>query len=307
MVAKMQRSAFADFEWDDARILLAAYRHHTLRAAAAALGVNASTIARRLDALEDALGSHLFDRTQDGLLPTAGAEQLLPHAERLEQAALGLAAAAEGFERAPEGVVRITAAPGVADHFVAPALPKLLARYPGLRVELDASIGYSDLTRGEADLALRALRPTSGDLVSVKLLTARDAVLGSRAYVQELGALRSLDDARWLTWGHDLGHLSSARWLVERVAAGQIVLRSSSINALLSAAEHGLGLLLLPESFTRVRPLVCAKLAPALAKVAASLPGLDLWLVGHRALRDVPKIAAVWQFIVEELARSRQR
>src|SRR5262245_48032447 len=101
-----------DFNWDDARVLLALQRRRTLRGAAEELGVNASTIGRRLSALEDALAARLFDRTQDGVLPTSASELLLAHAERLEQAALGLSAAVAGFERQPEGVVRITAPPG---------------------------------------------------------------------------------------------------------------------------------------------------------------------------------------------------
>ena len=97
---------------DDARVLLALHRERTLRGAAQTLGVNASTIGRRLDALEKALQARLFDRRLDGVQPTEAAERLLVHAEQLEQAALGLLAAADGLEREPEGVVRLSALPG---------------------------------------------------------------------------------------------------------------------------------------------------------------------------------------------------
>ena len=292
-------------DWDDVRVLLALCRQGTLRGAADALRVNASTVGRRLDALEAALATRLFDRMKDGVAPTAAAEQLLAHAERVEQAALSLAAAAEGFEREPEGLVRISALPGVADHYVAPALPRLLARHPGLRIELEASIGYSDLSRREADLALRTSRPEAGDLVAVKLMERRASVLGAPAYVRSLGTLARATDARWLTWGHDLSHLPDARWIGTRVPEEAIALRSSSINALLAAAEAGLGLLLLSDRFTQLRPLVAARLAPALAGELTTLPPVQLWLVGHRALRDVPRIAAVWRFIVEEVGKER--
>ncbi len=315
MAAKMQHRpeplsrgpAGAEFDWDDARVLLALFRSRTLRGAASALRVNASTIGRRLEALEQALAARLFDRTQDGVLPTAAAEQLIAHAERIEQAALGLASAAEGFEREPEGVVRITAPPGVADHFVAPALPKLLERYPQLRVELDASIGYSDLTRREADLALRTTRPSTGDLLAIKLTEEPDVILGAPDYVRELGSLRSYADARWLTWGHDLALLPTTRWVLERVHESSIVLRTSSINALLGAAEAGLGLALLSRSYAQLRPLVPALVAPKLAADVGSLPTLELWLVGHRALREVPRVAAVWDFVLEAFARAGRR
>ena len=80
-------------------------------------------------------------------------------------------------------------------------------------------------------------------------------------------------------------------------------MRSSSINALLSAAEHGVGLVLLTDAFRRVRPLVPAKLSPKIAAQTGDLTKLELWLVGHRALRDVPRVAVVWDFIIEELTR----
>jgi DNA-binding transcriptional LysR family regulator len=295
------RSSVAEaFDWDDARVLLALFRKRTLRGAAQSLQINPSTIGRRLDALESSLRTRLFDRSLDGVQPTAAAERLLPHAESLEQAAVGLVSASEGFERKPEGVVRISCMPGVADHFVAPALGRLIERYPGLRIELDSSIGYADLTRREADLALRTSRPSSGDLVALKLTEDRDAVLGSKAYVRELGTLENLKDARWLGWGHELDALPTSRWLAERVPESSVVLRSSSINSLLGAAESGLGLVLLSKAFCRVRPLFEASLGRALAAEAASLPVLDLWLVGHRALRDVPRIAAVWDSFVRE-------
>jgi DNA-binding transcriptional LysR family regulator len=137
----------------------------------------------------------------------------------------------------------------------------------------------------------------------VKLMEDRDSILGSREYLRELGTLKKLSDARWLTWGHDLDLLPTSRWLAERVPETSIVLRSSSINALLSAAESGLGLVLLSKAFCRVRPIIEAALAPALAREAETLPMLELWLVGHRALREVPRIAAVWDLISEEFAR----
>lgn len=302
MAAKTQQHR-ERFDWDDARVLLALFRKRTLRGAAHQLSVNATTIGRRLEALEAALGARLFDRTGEGVLPTAAAERLLPHAEQLEQAALGLAAAAVGFEREPEGVVRISAVPGLADHFVAPSAIRLLRKYPKLQLEIDSSIGYADLTRREADLALRIVRPTTGDLVAQKLNETPDVILGSAAYVKELGTLKRFADARWLGWGHDLDGLPSAVWLREHVPESAVILRSSSIQALLGAAESGAGLVVLSRSFIGVRPLVEARLSAALAASARELPSLELWLVGHRALREVPRISVVWQFILDEVAR----
>jgi DNA-binding transcriptional LysR family regulator len=291
-----------EFSWDDVRVFLALFRARTLSSAAIRLGVNASTVGRRLDALEGALGARLFDRTPDGVAPTAATEHLLGHAERLEQAAHALGGAVAGFEARPEGVVRITAPPGVADHFLAPALPRLLARYPDIRVELDASIRQLDLTRREADLALRAVRPERGDLVTVKIADEQDRLFTNSAYAAELGTIRDLGDARWIGWERDLAHIPSARWLNERVPESKIVLRTSSIGAQLSAAEAGLGVVLLPDSYGKRESLSAVRLSAALRESLPPTPRESLWLVGHRATRDVPRIAAVWETVLDALA-----
>lgn len=288
--------------WDDARVLLALLGARSLSGAAARLGVNASTISRRLDALEAALGAHLFDRTPDGVLPTAAAEALGPHAEAMERAAADLALAVQGREAAPEGEVRLTAPPGLAQYLVAPALPGLVRRHPRLRLHLDASVEYADLTRREADLALRMARPTVGDLVVKRLGELRGGAFTGAAYAAELGTLRSLDEARWITWGDDLAYLASAQLLAERVPAERLVLRTSHMGTQLTAAHGGVGLVLVDPSSARQAGLVEVQLAPALRRALPPLRGGELWLVAHRALREVPRIAAVWTFLAE-LAR----
>jgi DNA-binding transcriptional LysR family regulator len=291
-----------DLRWDHARVLLALLQARSLSGAGVRLGVNASTVSRRLDALEAALGAHLFDRTPDGVLPTAAAEALGPHAEAMERAADGLALAAQGRESAPEGEVRLTAPPGLVQYLVAPALPRLLRRHPRLRLHVDASIGYADLTRREADLALRMARPTSGDLVVKRLGELGGGAFAGPAYAAELGPLRRLDQARWITWGDDLAHLVPARLLAERVPPERLVLRTSHMGAQLAAALAGVGAVLADPQSAAAAGLVELRLAPALRRALPAVSGGELWLVVHRALRELPRIAAVWAFL-EEVAR----
>lgn len=289
------------FSWDDVRVLLALVRARTLSVAAIRLGVNASTVGRRLDTLEAALGARLFDRTRDGLAPTVACGQLLEHAEQLERAAHALRGVAQAFEAGPAGVVRITAPPAVAEHFLAPALLRLMSRYPELRVELDVSVRNLDLTRREADLALRAVRPERGDLVAVKIADEQDRLFTSPAYSAALGTIRELGDARWIGWERDMAHLPSARWLNERVPGAKVVLRTNSIGAQLGAAEAGLGVVLLPDSYGKRRTLTAVRLAPSLRASLPPTPRQSLWLVGHRASRNIPRIAAVWETILDAL------
>lgn len=296
----------AALDWDQIRVFLAVTRAGQLAAAAARLGLDVSTVSRRLDRLEEVLGVELFERSRDGTLPSAAAEAMLPAAEEMEQSLARFTAAVDAVETVAEGVVRLTAPPGVADAFVAPLLARFRELYPRLRVELEASIGYADLTRREADLALRAVRPQSGDLVAVRIVTTRAVPLASPAYAAELGKLKLWKDARWIAWAPDLMHIPTGRWLAERGLGDAAVLRTNHFASQLAAAEAGLGVVLAAEVFSAVRRLTPVVTARTLAAERDTLPSEELWLVGHRALRSVPRIAALWEFLARELAEPRR-
>src|SRR5262249_26867465 len=157
----------------------------------------------------------------------------------------GLGGAVSGFEATPEGMVRLTATPAVAEALIAPAIARLRKRYPGLVLEIDASIPYADLARREADLAVRLTRPSSGDLLSVKLADVPSIIVAARPLAASLGALRALGDAPWLAWESSLGHLPDARWVSANVPTSAVVMRTNSVGTLLRAAEDGAGVLLI--------------------------------------------------------------
>jgi DNA-binding transcriptional LysR family regulator len=301
--AKLRTSArAAPLDWAQVSLFLAVFRERSLARASERLAVDVSTISRRLDRLEEELGGALFDRTRDGTTPTLLAEQMMPHAEEMELAAIRFAAAGAKVETEASGVVRLTAPPGIADAFLAPGLAALHRRHPKLVVELDASVGYADLTRREADLAIRAVRPTSGELVTTKLVTARAAPLASASYARELGKLRALETARWIVWGDDLAHLPDAQWLKKHAPKVEPVFRTSHFASQLAAARAGLGVVITAQPFTTTG-LVEVAHARSLDGAWSELPTGTLWLVGHRALRHVPRVAAVWAFVLEALGR----
>lgn len=286
-----------DYRWDDLRAFLAVWRAGSLSGAAVTLGVNPSTVGRRLDALQDALDTQLFERTPEGVVATLAAEQLLPFAEGVEQAHVGFARALSGLEREPEGRVRVTGPPGLIDHFVAPALGDLRSAFPRLSVVLDASVGYADLSRGEADIALRAVRPTHGDLVSQQLGPFSSAVVGAAGLAA--GPARALEGLPWSQWSDELLHIPDARWVAEHVPDTAIVLRTGSFAAMVEAARAGVAVFFAPEPFARLEGLGQVPLVahPALQRV----PAQPIHLVGHQALRRVPRVAVVWSFLRELL------
>lgn len=284
--------------WDDLEVLLAVGRAGTLSGAAAELGVNTSTVARRLDAMEAGLGVHLFDRRPTGLGATELAESLMPVAEAMERAAADALRLVAGRETQPVGTVRLTAPPGVANWILAPALGELRARYRRLSIELDASVGYADLTRREADIALRMGRPRGGDLVATRLVST-DFVAVAAPSVTERGNVRDPDDLDWIAWSDDLSHLDDARWLSAHVSPERIALKTRSMDAQIHAAKAGLGALLLPRPFVAITGLTPVRWTRGGAKRLAAMPSGALWMVGHRALRNVPRIEAVWSFLLE--------
>ncbi|HMG22112.1 MAG TPA: LysR family transcriptional regulator [Kofleriaceae bacterium] len=290
--------------WDDVRLFLALCRSPTVGAAARALGVDGSTVSRRLAALEAELQAALFDRGRDGIAATKAAEDLMPVAEEIEAVVQRFAAAAAGLEREVAGLVRITCPPDVAEVIVAPVLRELRARHPELRFHIAAGEAVLDLARREADLALRTVRPVSGDLLVTRLATVRWVVAAAPAVAAELGALRRWTAAPWIGWSERFAHVGPARWHTEHVASDPAV-RSDSLAVQLSAVKAGLGVALVPEPSVAHYGLAPVALAPRLRAAAAACPVDDLFLVTHRALRDVPRVRAVWDGLVARLAGSR--
>jgi DNA-binding transcriptional LysR family regulator len=286
-------------QWDDVRLFLALCRARTVGEAAGKLGVDASTVSRRLSALEGALAASLFDRGRDGVAPTAAAEELMPVAEQIEEMMNRFASAAEGLEREVTGLVRITCPPDVAEVVIAPLLAELLREHPGLRVALDAGEPIVDLTRHEADIALRTARPERGDLVMTKLMTFRWVLAAAPQVARTLGALRAWGDAPWIGWGPRYSRIAPARWFEAHVKGVEPVVRSDSLNVQVATVASGVGVGLLPEPSIAAYDLAPVKVSTSLREAAAEWPADDFFLVTHRALKDVPRVRVVWDCLVK--------
>ncbi len=285
--------------WTDLEIFLATWRAGSLVGAAQALGVHGSTAGRRLDNLEAALGIQLFERTPEGVIATLAAERLHPWAEAVDQAHTAFQQALHGLEQEPVGTVRVTGPPGLVDHFVAPALGRLREQFPGLTVVLDASVGYADLSRGDADIALRAHRPDRGDLVVRRLGPFPPCVVGAADRFADAAPVSDLSTLPWVQWGDDLLHIPDARWVSEHVAPTAYVLRTSSFAGQLEATRRGAVVTFCAAPFATLPGLCAVPLAGAAAQAQARAPSQPLWLVGHRALRSVPRVAVVWAFLLD--------
>ncbi len=299
MAAKMQDGG--EPRWGDIRVFLAVYRQQSFGAAAARLGMDTSTVSRHIARLEGALGLTLFERTHQGLLHTRVAERVLGAAEAMEAAYGRLTREATDVERVVEGTVRLSVAPGMADMFIAPLLGRLRDEHPNIHIELDASVRPRDLTRQEADLAVRSVRLKGADLVVTKLGEAAWLPATSPALAAQLAPVESWSDCPWITWDRNLARLEPARWVARYADRADIVLRTSHFSSQLAAAEASLGVVLMPAPYIWARGLARVEYAPTLAASIKAAPVDGLWLVGHRILRDVPRIDAVWTFLNREL------
>lgn len=289
--------------WDDVRLFLALGRARTVGEAAKALGIDPSTVSRRLAALEEALGATLFSRSRDGITPTKAAEDLLPAAEEVERGVARFSNAVDTLEREVSGLVRMTCPGDVADVVVVPTLHELLAKHPRLRVALEPSESVVDLTRREADIALRVVRPTRGDLVMTRVATARWIAVASPELARRLGVLRAWGDAPWIGWSERHANVPAARWLAEHGREVEPVLTSDSLTTQIAAVRAGLGVALVPSPSVSHYGLVAVALDEPLNAGAAAWPADDLFLVTHGALRDVPRVHVVWEALVESFRR----
>ncbi|MEM9071923.1 MAG: LysR family transcriptional regulator [Myxococcota bacterium] len=295
----MQGTALEALNWDDVRLFLVLGRSRTLGEAALELGVDASTASRRLSALEETLGAQLFERGRGGIQPTESADALMPIAEEIEHAMARFSHQADAFEQEVSGSVRVTCPPDAAEALLIPLLPGLLARHPKLHIEVDGNAQLLDVARREADLALRIVRPTSGSLV-VRRLFAVEWIVAARPDVAEnLGTVRDWAKLPWIGWGSRYADAPACRWHQTYVGHAP-ALTSDNLRLQIAMVNAGLGVALIPSRSIAHYGLTPLKLSRRLKGDAKKWPTNEVYLVAHEALRRVPRVRAVWDYLVEQ-------
>jgi DNA-binding transcriptional LysR family regulator len=288
------------FDWDDLRVLLAVHRSGSLARAAAELGVNPTTVSRRISSLEEQVAARLFDRTSDGWVTTSTGRELAAHAECMEAEAIAALREVEGADRRLSGKVRVTGTEMLVTRFLMPALPRFHARYPEILLDLHCSPRTVSLARREADIALRLARPVEEDVVTRKIATIQLAFYASPAYLQEQGVPERPDES---LAGHCVLMFADARafalenaWLEPRLGGARVLLRSDSVSSIYAGVTAGLGIALLPRAV--------ADLDPALTRIeTASAPEPRVvWQTVHRDLKDTARVRAVLDFLGEVLS-----
>lgn len=270
-----------DLDWNDLRYVLWISRTGRLAGAAGKLGVNETTVARRLTRVERLLRVRLFERDAGVLRPTDSGRIVIRRAERIE---LDVDAVRDGVTSADSmavGKVRITAMPLVLNYILIPNLPKLLRSYPRLQLELNVDPRNLSVTNREADIALRMARPDK----EYRAVARRVGVVDYAVY----GASRR-HSLPWITYDSSWSHLPHVRWMAKAVGSDREAMASVVVNdseLALNVVRAGLGRSLLP---CRIGDVV-----RELSRLSGAKPVLsrEMWLIVHPDLKHLARVRAV--------------
>jgi DNA-binding transcriptional LysR family regulator len=291
-------------DWNDLRVFLALYRRGTFAGAGRELAVNATTAARRLDALEQSVATQLFARTADGLVPTAAGEGIIEAAEQIERQTQLIASSVGGEDARLAGNVRLAVTETFAVGFLIDHLGPFRRMHPDIDVELNTSDFNVDLARSGADVAVRFREPGAGpgaaapghfEVLSKRATSIGIAVFASRDYLDRAGCPANAEDVD----GHDVvvpldhaTHLPGISWAASVKSRTRVALRSDGLEAIAAASAAGLGLCAVP-SFLALRHDNLLRVSPP-----DVIDSRDVWLLMPADLRRVARVRAVWDFLV---------
>jgi DNA-binding transcriptional LysR family regulator len=297
--AKVQNSAM--FDWNDLRAFLAVAETGSTLAAGRRLRVSQTTAARRVAALEEALGLTLFERRQAGYALTPHGEALIEAARGVEAAAAGFAETAASLSRDTTGTVRLTTLEIYAHTILPPILRDLHEAHPGIIIDLDTSEEQRDLAAGAADIALRtSASPSGGGLVGRRIAHDPWTLYCSRGYAALHPRPHTREDlgAHPFIGGGGPGLWRRYRaWLQRLGLEDAVAMHHDTAAGLLASVRAGFGITVLPSFF--------AERDADLVRCVDPVAGDDtsLWLLTHERLRHVPRVRAVMDFLGDRLTR----
>ncbi|NJO38108.1 MAG: LysR family transcriptional regulator [Rhizobiales bacterium] len=287
--------------WDDLRFVLAVADHGSVASAARRLGVNHTTVLRRVHAFEEAKAIRLFERLSTGYVLTAEGEQLVAAARSIDDTVAALERRIAGQDLKLEGVIRVT----TTDTFMASVLPPHFAsfrrQHPRITIELALTNSQLNLTKRDADVAIRPARELPAPLIGERVADVGFAIFGAKTYLET----RSPDPLslghRWLGGDEMLANSPMARWMHRHVPAAHVVFRADSFVALHQAVRAGLGLAIIP--------CCLGDRDPALTRLHAQPDELTtgLWVLTHQDLIKAARMRAFIEHMVRALAADRAR
>lgn len=279
-------------DWNDLRVFLTLAEEGQLTAAAKRLHVSHPTIARRIKALETAIGARLFDRLPDRFVLTPAGEQLLADTRKMQQAAESIDRRSAGLIDMAQGVVRLSAGEAMTG-FIAAHLPRLRRNLQCVEFELSASHTLANLSRREADLLIREQVPDLASIVTRKLGRAAYAVYAKTGTKIRDTSPEALRQHTWLGFDDDHTYMPGQAWTRDLLIGRRPQIRVNDWLVMRNAVGAGAGLAVLP--------CYLADHDPGLQRIGGILPDVvaDQWLLVHRDLRTLPRIRAVMDQLVD--------
>lgn len=291
-------------QWDDLRIFLAVCEAGSLSGGARRLKISQPTLSRRIAEMEYEIGEPLFVRKNQGVTLTKAGTRLLPAAQGMAQWATEATRSLDAKNSPVSGRVRITAAPSYAFDFLAPIAERLKRKHPQITLEVLASTERLNLSRGEADIALRRYPSDDPDLIAVDEVVVPIGVYASRDYAQRLPSKYDFRDLDWIVWAGDREMVSPNPELAARIPDFRPVFTSDDYSVQVAACQAGVGAMILLKTSHRLkRP---GELVELKLELPSSLRA-ELTIVCHKRMTDLPKVRTVVDVLRQEFADLRKR
>jgi DNA-binding transcriptional LysR family regulator len=285
-------------DWDLLRYFMRVARLGSLTKAAEQLKTTQATVCRRIDMLESELGVALFSRSPQGYSLTQEGRDFLPKAQSIEDQMLDLqrSQSQPKSDQNLNGTVRLATAENLATAILLPSLGVLRTQHPDLKLELATGVRSVSMTRREADLSLRLVRPTQNSMTIRKLGTQAHAVYASKEYAKTHCLSLGLSDLRHtdlVGWDDEFASLQMAQWLHKTTDGKPLSLTTTSLLPQIIALRSGLGVAVLPCFLGDAQPELCRVVEPD------DVFAQDIWLTFDAALSKVPRIRVVVDWVVD--------
>lgn len=281
--------------WDDLRFILAIGKEGSLSGAARRLGVNHATVFRRLKGMEDSIGVRLFERQPDGYVATTAGAEAIEIAEELEEKVATLERRIIGRDCKPSGTVRLTTVESILLEVFPPMVDRFRAKHPEIELELISSTAQLNLSRRDADVAVRATTTPPELLVGRRLAGIASAAYAPLSYEPPEG-LADLGRLPWIGYDESLAHLKAARWLTRFLGEKPPAIRVNSVLSVKTMVEAGVGVGFMPCFMGDISDKLQRVVDPDQRWSS------ELWILTHPDLRHVPRVRAVMDHFAEEIA-----
>jgi DNA-binding transcriptional LysR family regulator len=293
---------YKNLAWDDFRLIKAIAEVRSLPAAAALLGINHSTVFRRLGQIEEALGAKLFERHRSGYTLTTAGDEMVALAQRVDEDITAFTRKMAGRELAPAGELRVTTNDSLLIHLLTPLFAKFRKQCHDVRLDVVLANQELNLSKRDADVAIRATDNPPETLVGRRVASIAWALYGRAEDFPDPQAINpdSLFERDWVSLGDNLATLKAVKFVREHVPPERIGYKVNTVLGLAEAVEQGLGIGHLPCFIGDARSGL-VRLGPPNPEFAA-----DLWLLTHPDLRHSPRVRVFLDFVATEVSKQRK-